>query len=251
MNKPIIFFDLETTGVSITKDRIVQIAMIKLLPTGERDARKSLVNPLMPIPADSTAVHGITDEMVKDAPTFKQLSKSIIEFSEGCDLAGYNSDKFDIPLLIEEFGRIDLLWPEEGTLTLDMLKLERVLTSHKLGDTYKRYTGKDLEGAHDALADVEGTIAVLEGQILVLDKEDIKWDLSDVCTLAHFYNEGTQTWDFAGNFYQADEKAYWNFGKHKDKLLDYDISYCNWFLSNEFSIDSKRKLRQYLKFRKV
>lgn len=245
MDKPIIFFDLETTGTNVVTDRIVEIAMIKLMPTGERISKRTLVNPIIAIPKAASDVHGITFEMVKDAPLFKNLAKAVHEFVSGCDLAGFNSDRFDIPLLIEEFGRCGLEFPEKGTKTIDVLKLERVVTSHTLGKTYERYFGEVLEGAHSALTDVTATIRILEAQI---DKLGIAE--ADVDEIVKLYSD-TEIFDYAGNFYVKEGKAYWNMGKHKDKPLDCDLSYCSWFLDNSFPIDSKRKLKEYLKTRKV
>ena len=159
--KPIIFFDLETTGVDIAKDRICQIACIKIDLDGNQTEKELLINPNMPIPKEATEVHGITDEMVVDKPTFANISKSLLEFFEGCDIAGYNSNVFDVPLLAEEFSRSRIEFPNWELNFVDVLQYERLLKPNKLADVYKRYTGKDLEGAHDALNDVRATLEIL------------------------------------------------------------------------------------------
>jgi len=167
LSKPIVFFDLETTGVNTSHDKIVQIGAIKLNIDGTEEVKNVLINPTIPIPAGATAVHGISDEDVKDKPKFNQIAKSFAAWLRGCDLAGYNSDNFDIPMLIEEFSKAGVEFPEDGTSFVDVLKIERLVNSHTLGNTYKRYTGDELEGAHDALADVRATLTIFQKQLEV------------------------------------------------------------------------------------
>lgn len=154
IERPIVFFDLETTGTDIAKDRIVQIGAIKIAPNGDKEVKNVLVNPTIPIPEGASAVHGIYDKDVQDKPLFKQIAKSMLQWLQACDLAGYNSDNFDIPLLAEEFARVGIEFPEQDCVYIDIIKIERLINSHKLGETYQRYTGKELTDAHDALADV-------------------------------------------------------------------------------------------------
>jgi DNA polymerase-3 subunit epsilon len=161
LTKPIIFFDLETTGIDIAKERICQIACIKIDLDGKQTEKELLINPTIPIPKEATEIHGITDEMVADKPTFANISKSLFEFFEGCDIAGYNSNVFDVPLLAEEFSRSRIEFPNWELNFVDVLQYERLLKPNKLADVYKRYTGKDLEGAHDALNDVRATLEIL------------------------------------------------------------------------------------------
>ena len=165
INKPICFFDLETTGVDTMKDRIVEIAVIKIFPNGNRESKKYLINPEMPIPKEASDVHGITDEMVADCPTFSKYAKNLNEYMGDSDLGGYNSNSFDIPMLVEEFKRSGIVFDLKNRNYVDVLNIEKQVSSRKLGDVYSRYTDKILEGAHDALIDIEATIEILDNQI--------------------------------------------------------------------------------------
>lgn len=243
LDKPIVFFDLETTGVNTSKDRIVQIALIKIYPNGEQEQKSTLINPTIPIPAGATEVHGITDEMVKDAPTFSQIAKSLLEQIGGCDLGGYNSDSFDVPLLIEEFSRASIEYPREGDNInfVDALRFERLLNSHKLTDTYKRYTGKDLEGAHDALNDVVATAEVVLSQIEKYGQELTPKEIDELC------QGDKKRHDYAGKLYEVDGEVYWNFGKHQDQKVADTIQYASWVLSADFPKDTKNRITKIIK----
>jgi DNA polymerase-3 subunit epsilon len=157
ITRPIVFFDLETTGLDLSKDRAVSIATLKIDLESNTEEKKILINPEMMIPKEASDIHGITDEMVADAPTFKQISKSLFSYFENCDIAGFNSDYYDVPLLMKEFSRCGIDFPTWELNLVDVLKFERMLNSNKLGDVYLRYTGKELEGAHDALKDAQIT----------------------------------------------------------------------------------------------
>ncbi|MCH2023319.1 MAG: 3'-5' exonuclease [Saprospiraceae bacterium] len=241
LKKPIVFFDLETTGIDIVKDRIVQIGAIKIEPNGEETIKNVLINPTIPIPEGATAVHGITDDDVKDKPMFRQIAKSMLEWLEGCDLAGYNSDNFDIPLLAEEFGRLGFDYPYEDTVYIDIIRIERMINSHKLGDTYKRYTGQTLEDAHDALADVKATMAIFEKQ--VEENENLQTSISDIALL--YTNENKRV-DFARKIFENDGKYYWNFGKHRNQLISETQDYAEWVLNSDFAYDTKKHIRRIL-----
>ena len=240
--KPIVFFDLETTGVNTSTDRIVQVAMIKMMPDGSTEKKKMLINPGMPIPKGATDVHGITDEMVKGQPTFKQVSKGVASYLKGCDLGGYNSDEFDVPLLIEEFARAGINFPEEGHEPnfVDVFKVERIVNSHKLTDTYKRYTGIELDGAHDAMIDVEATIEVLKYQIELLSPGISAAGIDDYC------QGDSKRVDYAGLLYSEGDQVYWGFGKHKDELVSKTVSYANWVLGAQFPKNTKDEIRKAL-----
>ncbi|MFK7980452.1 MAG: exonuclease domain-containing protein [Saprospiraceae bacterium] len=239
--KPIIFFDLETTGVSVTKDRIVQIGAIKVMPDGSEEVKNVLINPTIPIPPGATAVHGVSDAEVKDKPKFKQIAKSFAAWLAGSDLAGYNSDNFDIPLLIEEFNRAGITFPEPETNFIDVLKIERKVNGHTLGATYKRYTGEELEGAHDALIDIYATIKIFNKQLELNPLLP-----SDAKEIEAFCSGDLKRVDFAGKLYEKEGLVYWRFGKHKDQLLTETTSYCKWVLGADFPSETKAQIRRVL-----
>ncbi len=239
--KPIVFFDLETTGVDVVKDRIVQIGAIKINPDGERIVKNVLVNPSIPIPAGATAVHGISDADVKDKPFFYQIAKSMFQWLEGCDLAGYNSDNFDIPLLSEEFGREGIDYPGDDTVYIDIIRIERMVNSHKLGDTYKRYLGEELKDAHDAMADVEATLKIFEHQVEQNDLLNL-----NVSQIAALYSGENSRVDFARKIYQNNDKYYWNFGKHRNELISETQDYADWVLKSDFAYNTKKHIRRIL-----
>ena len=165
LEKPIVFFDLETTGVQVAKDRIVEISILKILPNGNKESKTWLVNPSIPIPAETTAIHGITDEKVANEPTFKELSAEISELIHNCDLAGYNSNKFDIPLLAEEFLRAEVDFDMSGRKAVDVQNIFHKMEQRTLVAAYKFYCDKDLTNAHSAEADTTATFEVLLSQL--------------------------------------------------------------------------------------
>ena len=168
LTRPIIFFDLETTGTNVTRDRIVEFSYIKVNPDGTEESKSRRINPEMPIPPESTAVHHITDEDVKDEPTFRQLAKSLSKIFDGCDIAGYNSNKFDVPLLIEEFNRAGIPFETEGRRFVDVQNIFHKMEQRTLVAAYRFYCGKNLEDAHSAQADTRATYEVLMTIITVL-----------------------------------------------------------------------------------
>jgi len=244
--KPIIFFDLETTGINTTTDRIVQIGAIKLKPDGSREEKNVLINPTILIPPAATAIHGISDEQVKNEPKFQQVSKSFNQWLSGCDLAGYNADNFDVPILIEEFARAGIEFPDSETRFVDVLKIERNVNSHRLEEAYKRYTGQQLDDAHDALADVKATIAVFEKQLE--HYPNLPTSVQDLEELCIGDNDRV---DFAGKLYEKDSKIYWAFGKHKGELITDTIDYAQWVLNADFPADTKRQIRRILEENEV
>lgn len=240
LKRPIIFFDLETTGVDIATSRIVEIACIKIDLDGSKTEKHSLINPTIPIPKEASEVHGITDDKVANAPKFIELSKSLYNFFKDCDIAGYNSDSFDIPLLVQEFSRCNIIFGDWEFNTIDVLSVERILRPNKLSDVYKRYTGKDLEDAHSALADVNATLEILFHQYD--GKEEITPE-----EIENFYRL-KKRYDLSNKLYvNADGKVCWGFGKLMNQPIENDISYVDWVLKqNSFTNETKRKINDYL-----
>lgn len=225
MERDIIFFDLETTGVDTQQSRVVQIAATKLKTNGEKEHKQYLINPTIPIPQEASEVHGIYDEDVKDSPTFKELSKNMKAFFSGCDLGGYNSDKFDIPLLNAEFERAGQGSIDWEFNSVDVFSLYRKLFPNSLGDVYKRLVGKDLENAHDAKADIDATMEILE--VLKKDFSDLPDNTKE---LEDFIYEDKKRVDLSGFFYEKDDEVFWSFGKYKDTpVKGTDSGYINWF----------------------
>ncbi len=240
LKRPIIFFDLETTGVDIATSRIVEIACIKIDLDGTKTEKHALINPTIPIPKEASEVHGITDEKVANSPKFVELSKSLYAFFYDCDIAGYNSDSFDIPLLVQEFSRCNIIFGDWDFNTIDVLSVERVLRPNKLSDVYKRYTGKDLEDAHSALADVNATLEILFHQ----------YDGKEEITPEEIESQYRQKkrYDLSNKLYvNADGKVCWGFGKLMNQPIENDISYVDWVLKqNTFTNETKRKINDYL-----
>ena len=243
LTRPLCFFDLETTGVNVAKDRIVEISILKVFPNGNKEAKTWLVNPEMPIPPQTTAVHGITDEKVANEPTFKQLSKQVNDMIKGSDLAGFNSDRFDIPLLAEEMLRAGIDVDFKKQLTVDVQTIFHKMEKRTLTAAYKFYCNKDLEDAHSAEADTLATYEVLEAQ---LDRYD---DLpKDVKSLSEFTSRQDRV-DFAGML-TKDENGVpvFNFGKHKGvpvlEVLDKEPGYFGWILGADFPLYTKKVLTQ-------
>ncbi len=239
LNRPLVFFDLETTGVDPGRDRIVEMGFIKLFPNGEREVKTRRINPEMPIPAQAAAIHGISDEDVADEPKFAQIAKSLKEWLEGCDLAGYNSNKFDVPMLVEEFLRASVEIDLSEIKFVDVQNIFHKKEQRTLSAAYKFYCGKEIENAHSANADIEATLEVLLAQ---LEKYD---DIGcDVPSLSEYTTMNTNL-DFAGRI-GTDEngKPIFNFGKHKGKLV-VDVfrrepSYYDWIVKGDFTLDTKR-----------
>jgi DNA polymerase-3 subunit epsilon len=241
LKNALVFFDLETTGINIATDRIVEISYLKVKPNGEEITKTRKINPEMHIPAESTAIHGITDEDVKDAPTFKQIAKSLAVDIEGCDLVGFNSNRFDIPLLAEEFLRVDVDIDLNKRKFIDVQTIFHKKEQRTLSAAYKFYCGQDLESAHTAEADTKATYEVLKSQ---LDKYD---DLENDVEFLSKYSSFTRNVDFAGRFiYDEKDQEIINFGKHKGKklvdVLSTDPAYYTWMMSGDFTLDTKKVL---------
>jgi DNA polymerase III subunit epsilon len=244
LKNPIIFFDLETTGLDIIHDRIVEICYIKIMPNGDEVSKNTRVNPEMHIPEKTTAIHGITDEDVKDCRTFKEIAAEVAKDFEGSDIAGFNSNRFDIPMLIEEMLRAGIDLNINKRKFVDVQNIYHKLEQRNLSAAYKFYCGKDLEDAHSALGDTRATYEVLEAQLdkypEVL-KNDIKF-LADYSTMNHNV-------DLAGRIiYNENNIEVFNFGKYKGKpvadVLKRDQGYYSWVLQGDFTRNTKQVLTQ-------
>lgn len=244
LTRPIAFIDLETTGVNISNDRIVEIAIVKILTDGTRQVKRKLINPQIPIPAGASDVHGITDEMVKDAPSFKQVANEIKQFIENCDLGGYNSNRFDIPMLIEEFLRAGVPFSADGRKLVDVQKVFHMMEQRTLGAAYKFYCNKTLEGAHSAEVDATATWEVLEAQI-----EKYPQIGNTVDSIVKFTGEDDIV-DFARRFVKENGVEVFNFGKHKGKpvvqVLKEEPQYYDWMMKGDFAMNTKQKLTEIL-----
>ncbi|MGL5937694.1 MAG: exonuclease domain-containing protein [Phocaeicola sp.] len=242
LKNPIVFFDLETTGININTDRIVEIGYLKIYPNGNEESKNMRINPEMPIPAQSSAVHGIYDADVADSPTFKDVAKDIARDLEGCDLAGFNSNRFDIPVLAEEFLRAGVDIDMMKRKFVDVQVIYHKIEQRTLSAAYKFYCGKDLTDAHSAEADTRATYEVLKGQ---LDKyPDILEN--DVNFLAE-YSSFNRNVDFAGRIvYNEDGVEVFNFGKYKgvsvSEVLQKDSGYYGWMLNGDFTLNTKNIL---------
>lgn len=244
LQRPIAFIDLETTGISISTDRIVEIAIVKIMPDGTKLVKRKLINPQMPIPAGASEVHGITNEMVKDAPTFKQVANELKQFMDNCDMGGYNSNRFDVPLLIEEFSRSGMEFSIEGRKMIDAQKVFHQMEQRTLSAAYKFYCNKSLEDAHSAEADATATWEVLLAQV------ERYPDLgTTVESISKFTGEDDIV-DFARRFIKVNGVEIFNFGKHKGKpvteVLKLEPQYYDWMMRGDFAINTKQKLTEIL-----
>lgn len=249
LNRPICFFDLETTGIDVAKDRIVEISILKIFPNGNRESKTWLVNPTIPIPFQASQVHGITDEKVANEPTFKELSGQIYTMIKDSDLAGYNSDRFDIPLLAEELLRAEVDFDMKNRVSVDVQTIFHKKEERTLSAAYKFYCNQSLENAHSAEADTNATYEILKAQ---LDRyEDLE---NDVKLLSEFTTRKKAV-DFAG-FIALDDKGQeiFTFGKHKGALVE-DVfekepGYFGWIQNADFPLYTKKVLTG-IKLRKM
>jgi len=241
LKNPIVFFDLETTGINIAKDRIVEIAILKVDVNGVEEIRTHRVNPTIPIPIQASEIHGIYDEDVKDSPTFKEVAKDIAKFMEGCDIGGYNSNKFDVPLLAEEFLRADVDIDMSKRHLVDVQNIFHKMEKRTLEAAYKFYCDKDLTDAHSAEADTIATYEVLKAQIQRYEELE-----NDIKFLSEFSSFGRNV-DFAGRIvYNENDEEVFNFGKYKNvkvvDVLDKDPGYYGWMMNGDFPLYTKNVL---------
>ena len=243
LKRPIVFFDLETTGVDTSKDRIVEISMIKIMPDGEEITRTRKLNPTIPIPPEATAVHGITDDDVKDEPTFQQVAKSLAQFIQGCDFGGFNSNRFDLPVLVEEFLRAGVDVDLKRRKFIDVQNIFHKKEQRTLVAAYKFYCDRDLNDAHSAEADTRATYEVLKAQLERYD--DLE---NDVDFLADYSQRGKAA-DYAGYvLYNEKEEEVFGFGKHRGRLVSEvfrtEPSYYAWMMNGDFPLYTKKVLTE-------
>lgn len=245
LTRPLAFIDLETTGISLSSDRIVEIAIIKLLPDGSRQVKRKLINPEMPIPIAASDIHGINNEMVKDAPTFRQAANEIKQFLDNCDLGGYNSNRFDIPMLMEEFLRAEMDVDLSDRKMVDVQHIFYTMEPRTLSAAYKFYCQKTLENAHSAEADVSATIDVLEAQISKYPQLG-----NSVETVLGIIGEDKIV-DYARRFSYDDKGVeVFNFGKYKGRsvseVLKSEPQYYDWMMRGDFPLHTKMKLTEIM-----
>ncbi len=243
LTRPIAFIDLEATGINLSTDRIVEIAIVKILPDGTRQVKRKLINPQMTIPQVVIDIHGITNDMVKDAPTFKQAGNEIKQFLENCDLGGYNSNRFDIPLLMEEFLRADLDVDLTDRKMVDVQHIFYTMEPRTLSAAYKFFCNKELENAHSAEVDINATIEVFEAQVGRYEKLG-----TTVESILSVIGE-EKIVDYARRF-SFDDKGVevFNFGKYKGKsvvdTLRNEPQYYDWMMKGDFPMHTKKKLTE-------
>ncbi len=243
LTKPICFFDLETTGTNVVSDRIVEIAILKIHPNGNKEQRSWYVNPEMTIPEESIAIHGITNEKVADSPTFKQIAKEIYAMIRDSDLGGFNLDRFDIPLLAEEMLRAEIEFEMKNMNSVDVQTIFHKMEKRTLEAAYKFYCDKDLTNAHSALADTEATYEVLKSQL------DRYPELENSMKSLSEFSQRKQAADFAGFIlFNEDGEEVFSFGKHKGKrvvdILETEPGYFGWILNADFPLYTKKVLTQ-------
>lgn len=243
LKNPIAFIDLETTGLDIIHDRVVQMSILRVDVKGTEEMKTWVINPEMNIPSQNSKIHGITNEMVKDKPTFKEIAKSVTQLLKGCDMAGFNSNRFDIPVLAEEFARAEVDFDLKKRKFVDVQAIFHKLEQRNLSAAYKFYCGKTLDNAHDAEADTWATYEVLKAQVERYDivKNDVNW-------LASFstYHKNA---DFVGRvIYNDKNEEVFNFGKYKGKkvtdIFKKDPNYYSWIMNGDFSLYTKKLLTE-------
>ncbi len=255
LKNPLAFFDLETTGVNVTQDRIIEYSVIKTMPDGEVLRQTQRVNPGRPIPTESSMIHGIYDEDVKDAPLFKEVARNLLRFLEGCDLAGYNVIRFDVPVLVESFAREGIDFDISHRKLINAQKIFHLMEKRTLAAAYEFYCQKTLEGAHGAEADTQATLEVLLAQVdRYLDQKviDVKGNelgtiRNDVAAL-HKVSVANMV-DLAGRMsFNEEGVEVFNFGKHKNKpvseVLEKEPNFYDWMMKGDFPQDTKRKLTE-------
>ncbi|MFT6881666.1 MAG: DNA polymerase-3 subunit epsilon [Marinoscillum sp.] len=253
LKNPLVVFDLETTGTNVSTDRIVEMALIKIMPDGTIEEKERRINPTVPIPLETSLIHGIYDEDVKDEPNFKQVAKSLATWLEGCDLAGFNILKFDVPMLVEEFLRANVDFEVDQRKLIDAQKIFHLMEKRNLSAAYKFYCNETLENAHSALADTKATMEVLVAQIEKYENQhvvdllgkDLGIIKNDMAVLHELTNQ--KMVDLAGRIVLNDKgEEVFNFGKHRGKpvaeVLQKEQSFYDWMMKGDFPLDTKRKL---------
>ena len=251
LKRPLVFFDLETTGTNISKDRIVEICIVKLFPNQKKTVSTFLINPQIEIPKEVIEIHGITNEKVKNAPSFNEIGKEIKSLIENCDLAGFNSNKFDVPLLAEEFLRSGINFDFSKTKFVDVQNIYHKMEKRNLSAAYEFYCDKKLENAHSAEADTLATYEILLRQVEMYD--DLK---SDIDFLSKFSNRNQNNVDLAGFLRKNSvNEGYYSYGKYKNKTLEeiYNLNpgYFSWILRSEFPLFTKDIITDFLNEKKL
>ncbi|MHC1781122.1 MAG: exonuclease domain-containing protein [Bacteroidales bacterium] len=244
LKNPLLFFDIESTGLNVATDRIVEISALKIMPNGDQEIKTRRINPTIPISPEAQKIHGISNEDVAECPTFKEVAKSLAHWMSGCDFSGYNATKFDIPLLAEEFLRAGVNFDFRKRRIVDVQNIFHKLEQRTLSAAYKFYCNKDLENAHSAEADTVATFEILEAQLdkyLGVLENDVKF-LSD-------FSAKTKNLDYAGRIIlDENDVPVINFGKHKGKSVENvfksDSGYYSWMMNGEFTLDTKQVLTE-------
>lgn len=240
LERPLAFFDLETTGTDINKDKIVEIAVCKLFPDGRVEEKSRRLNPGIPIPYSASAIHGIFDADVKNEPSFCNFSKSLLEYLSGCDLGGYNCIRFDVPILAREFHECNLSFPEKDVKVLDVQRIFHSKEPRNLKAALKFYCDKDLNKAHNALADTSATLEVFLSQLNRY--EDLGNNLTDI--VRQFSAKDENLVDMDGKLIKSEEgEILFNFGKHKGKRVKDELDYATWMISADFHFHTKEQLK--------
>lgn len=255
LKKPLAIFDLEATGTDIVEDRIIEIAIVKAFPNGDLQTKELLINPTIPIPNDSSLVHGIYDQDVQEAPTFKQVARELFDFFKGCDLAGFSVLKFDVPMLVEEFLRVDMDFDLKNKKIIDTQRIFHLMEKRNLAAAYKFYCQEDLLGAHNAAADTKATFEILKAQVERYQGMEVQDNLgqklgtisNDMQVLADI--TGSKMVDLAGRFVlNAENVEVFNFGKYRGRsiseILEKEPQYYDWIMNGKFPRDTKRKLTE-------
>ncbi len=244
LKRPIIFFDLETTGTDHAKDRIVELALVKIFPDGKREKYVKRLNPGIPIPPEVTLIHGISDEYVKNCQTFKQIAHTLYEWMRGCDLGGYNSSKFDLPLLAEEFLRLGINVDFTERHMVDVQQIFFKMEARTLSAAYSFYCHKELENAHSAEADINATIDVLEAQL------ERYTDIGNDVPALHKFTHTDEYVDYARRIVMKYGHPVFNFGKHKgrkvEEIFTSEPQYYDWMMQADFALHTKQKISEIL-----
>jgi DNA polymerase-3 subunit epsilon len=249
LSRPIVFFDLEATGMNISRDRIVEICLIKVHPDGSQETRTELINPGIPIPAEVTKIHGISDQDVADKPLFSAIAKELSTYLKNCDFAGFNSNKFDFPLLVEEFLRAGVEFETDNRKFIDVQRIFHTMEQRNLGAAVRFYCNREIEKAHSAEADTIATLDVFKAQLLRYE------NLQNDIEFLHKFSGQSNNCDLAGRIVFNDKKQeVFNFGKHKgrpvEEVLKAEPSYYEWMMNGDFPLQTKNvltriRLRQF------
>lgn len=256
LKRPLAFFDLETTGVNVASDRILEISILKAMPDGTEDVKTMRINPGIPIPLESSLIHGIYDEDIKNAQTFKQAGEELARFLDDCDLAGYNSNRFDIPVLMEEFLRAEINFDIDNRHFVDVQNIFHQMEQRTLKAAYQFYCGKNIENAHSAEADIKATYEVLKAQIEKYQNQDwedkkgvVSKPVQNNIEALHKFTNLNNPVDFASRMvYNEEGVEVINFGKHKGRAVE-DVfqsepSYYNWMQNGDFPLYTKKCLEK-------